>query len=264
MPPDGKAGRVGLAANQFFAGELGDRQAPFGRDQERVVLLGGQPGHRLEPVREMRRAVFHGPLSHRGGHDIGDRRVEGSTFLDRVADRLVNIFRQPRLHDFVGEHVDAEKSANRRDGPGRSPAGRRPGGDRLDGKVAGTSGLHRRAPVNSSSTSASFRGRGRHARLAGVKSRAFGEPAQTGPDSHPGAESRSRLGRKYIRTTGLVPVPNGPSVGQSIDRSRFLVELGDDRLGIALEVFLAAVAAEVKCPAFGGHLEGLTHRAQMI
>ena len=127
----GEARGVGLAANQLLAAELGDRRARLGRDQERVVLLGGQPGHRLEPVGEMGRAVFHGPLPHRGRDDVGDRRIERSTFLDRVPEGLVDVLRQPRLHDFVGEDVDAEKLANRRRQPRGSPAGCRPGGDRL-------------------------------------------------------------------------------------------------------------------------------------
>ena len=57
-----------------------------------------------------------------------------------------------------------KRAANRRHGPGRSPAGRRPGGDRLDGEIAGTSGLHGRAPMNSSDDPVSQR-RGRRAQF---------------------------------------------------------------------------------------------------
>ena len=73
MPPEGKLEASGsprtssLPLNSAIAG------AAFGRDQERVVLLGGQAGHRLEPVGVVGRAVLHGPLSHRGGDDVGDR-----------------------------------------------------------------------------------------------------------------------------------------------------------------------------------------------
>ena len=43
-----------------------------------------------------------------------------------------------------------------------------------------------------------------------------------------------------------------------------LVELGDDRLGVGLDLLLAAVAAEVERSAFGGHLERLAHRPQVV
>ena len=121
-----KARGVRLAANQLLAAELGDRRTPFRRNQERVVFLGRQPGHRLEPVREMRRAVLHGPFPHGGRDHVGDRRVEGGPFLDRVAQPLVDVLRQPRLHDLVGEDVDAEKLPDRRRQPRGSPAVDRP------------------------------------------------------------------------------------------------------------------------------------------
>src|SRR5690606_9309788 len=47
-----KARRIGLALDQFLAAELGDGATALGRRREkRVVLLGRDAGHRLEPVR---------------------------------------------------------------------------------------------------------------------------------------------------------------------------------------------------------------------
>ena len=42
------------------------------------------------------------------------------------------------------------------------------------------------------------------------------------------------------------------------------IQLGDDRLGIGLQFLLAALAAEIERPAFGGDLERLFHRAEMM
>ena len=58
--------RIGLALDQLLAGELGDRRAVAGRAVERVVLLRGRAGQRLEPVGEVGRALLHRPLLHRG------------------------------------------------------------------------------------------------------------------------------------------------------------------------------------------------------
>src|SRR5439155_4454082 len=52
---------VRLALDQLLARELGDRAAVAGGRVERVVLLGGHAGQRLEPVRVVRRAALEGP-----------------------------------------------------------------------------------------------------------------------------------------------------------------------------------------------------------
>src|SRR5437588_229152 len=57
-----KARRVRLALDQFLAAELGDRGALTGWREKRIVLLGGDAGERLEPVRVMGRAVLDRPL----------------------------------------------------------------------------------------------------------------------------------------------------------------------------------------------------------
>ena len=73
MPPEGKLEASGSPRTSSLPLNSAMRRAGFGGRQERVVLLGGQAGHRLEPVRVVRRAVLHGPLLHRGGDDVGDR-----------------------------------------------------------------------------------------------------------------------------------------------------------------------------------------------
>src|SRR5208283_734362 len=76
-----EAGRVRLALDQLLAAELGDGLSPIGRGKKRVMLLGGQAGHRLEPVRVMGRSSLERPLLDRGGDHVGDRWVERSTLL---------------------------------------------------------------------------------------------------------------------------------------------------------------------------------------
>ena len=72
-----EARRVGLALDQLLAAELRDGAAVGRRRQKRVVLLGGDAGHRLEPVRVVRRAVLDGPVLQRRGDDVGDGRRRG-------------------------------------------------------------------------------------------------------------------------------------------------------------------------------------------
>ena len=109
----GEAGGVGLAADELLAAELGDRGPRLGRVQERVVLLGRQAGHRLEPVGVVGRPPLHRPFLHRGGHDVGHVRVERGPLLDRVAQGLVHVLGQARPHHFIGEHIGAEELADR-------------------------------------------------------------------------------------------------------------------------------------------------------
>jgi hypothetical protein len=96
-------GRVGLGLQEVGAREAEDRAALAVRDHERVVLLGGRPGQRLEPVRVVRRAVLEGPGLHGGGDHVGLRAVEAVAVADRLDDRL----RQARGHLRVAEHVRA-------------------------------------------------------------------------------------------------------------------------------------------------------------
>ena len=69
-------GRVRLALDELLAGELGDGVAVAGRAVERVVLLGGAAGQRLEPVGVVRGAALHRPLAHRRGDGVGERALQ--------------------------------------------------------------------------------------------------------------------------------------------------------------------------------------------
>ena len=94
-----EARRVGLALHQVGAGEVEHHPAlPVRRDQ-RVVLLGGESGKRLEPVGEVGGAVLDGPVLHRGRHHVGHLGIERLAQLDGPHQALEHLLRQPLAHD---------------------------------------------------------------------------------------------------------------------------------------------------------------------
>src|SRR5690606_6116480 len=99
---------VRLALDQLLARELGDGAAvAVGRD-EAVVLLGGDAGERLEPVRVVRRLMLDRPVAQGRGHRVGDGGIERLAEGDRPPERLVDVLRQARLLDLVVEGQGAE------------------------------------------------------------------------------------------------------------------------------------------------------------
>ena len=99
---------VGLAADQFLAAELRDRAAVGRRREKRVVLLGGDAGERLEPVRVVRGAVLDRPVLQRAGDDVGDVRLDRLTVRDGAAQRAIDVLRQPGALDFLVERERTE------------------------------------------------------------------------------------------------------------------------------------------------------------
>ena len=67
----GEGGSVRLSLNQLLTGELHDHAAVRRGGNEAVVLLRGDPGKRLEPVRKMCCAMRDRPVLHRAGDRIG-------------------------------------------------------------------------------------------------------------------------------------------------------------------------------------------------
>ena len=108
MPPDGEARGVRLALDELLAAELGDGAAVGGRRQERVVLLGGDAGHRLEPVGVVRGAVFDGPVLERARDDVGNRRVDRLALRDRAPEGAIHVLGQPGALRLVVECQRAE------------------------------------------------------------------------------------------------------------------------------------------------------------
>ena len=74
------------------------------------MLLGGDAGHRLEHVRVVRRAVFHGPVLHGGGDGVGDGRIERSTFVNGLLQAFEGRLGKPGLHLGFAEDFDPKIS----------------------------------------------------------------------------------------------------------------------------------------------------------
>ena len=94
----GKAGGVRLALYKLFAGKVHDDLASSDRVNKAVMFFRRDPGHGLKPVREMSGPVFHGPLLHGDRHGIGYVELQMAPGVDGLAERLVDVARQPALH----------------------------------------------------------------------------------------------------------------------------------------------------------------------
>ena len=103
-----EGGSIRLALDELLAGEFHDDAAVCRRRNEAVVLLGGDAGHRLEPMRVVRCTFFNRPVLHGICHSIGDRDVEVLAVVDGLSQRLVNVLRQSLAHDVVVKHHAGE------------------------------------------------------------------------------------------------------------------------------------------------------------
>ena len=107
-PARGKAGGIRLALDQLGAGEVEDHSPAPVRAGERVVLLGGQAGERLEPVGVVARAVLDGPVLHRRRDHVGHGGIERLTVIDGAKEAAIHLLGEPLPHDAAGEDVGAE------------------------------------------------------------------------------------------------------------------------------------------------------------
>ena len=113
-----EAGGVGLALDEFLAGEAHDGAAVAGGIEEAVVLLGGDAGKRLEPVRVVRGALLDGPFLHGMGDDVGDLKVQRLALLDGPHQVFVRCRWQSLLHRVLVKHhraVDLRNFRHRRE-----------------------------------------------------------------------------------------------------------------------------------------------------
>ena len=109
MPPDGKLDASGSPLTSSLPLNSATARPSGVGIQERVVLLGGDAGHRLEPVRVVRGAVLDGPVLQRAGDGVGDRRDRAASpcAID-AAQRAEHVLRQPRALDFFVERQRSE------------------------------------------------------------------------------------------------------------------------------------------------------------
>ena len=103
MPPDGKLDASGSPLTSSLPLNSATARPSGGGIQKRVVLLGRDAGHRLEPVRVVGRAVIDGPVLQRAGDGVGNRRIEGLALRDRPAQRTEHVLGQPRALNFFVE-----------------------------------------------------------------------------------------------------------------------------------------------------------------
>ena len=110
----GKARGVGLALDQFLAGELGDGFPVGGQLQKGIVLLGGDAGERLEPVRVVRGAVLDRPFLHRLRDGVGGGEIERLAVRHRAAQRVIHRLGETGLLHLVVEDEAAERGIDAR------------------------------------------------------------------------------------------------------------------------------------------------------
>ena len=113
-----EAGGVGLALDKLLAGEAHDGAAVAGGIEEAVVLLGGDAGKGLEPMRVVRSSLFNGPFLHGMGDDVGDLKVQRLALLDGLHQVFVRCRWQSLLHRVLVEHhraVDLRNFRHRRE-----------------------------------------------------------------------------------------------------------------------------------------------------
>ena len=143
MPPDGKLEASGSPWTSSAAGEVEHHAAVAVGRGERVVLLGGEAGQRLEPVGVVRGAVLDRPVLHRGGDDVGHGRVERLPSVDGAERGCGRHPWEGADASSSGENVAAE---DRVDPLGRRAVGvEHAGGHRHTGGVGGGHGALRLA-----------------------------------------------------------------------------------------------------------------------
>ncbi len=122
----GEARRVRFAFDQLLALELGDRRTIGHRREKRIVLLGGDSRHRLEPVRVVGRTVLQRPVFQGGCDGVSGRDVEWLPSRDRRSQRAVRRLRQPLLLKLVIERKTAKDLGSFNGGWRMRSVGQRP------------------------------------------------------------------------------------------------------------------------------------------
>ena len=109
----GREGRcVRFALDQLLAGELHHHMTVVGRRDERVVLLGGDAGHRLEPVRVMGCTLADRPVLHCRCNNSSNISVDRGALAHGLLQLLVNVLGKTFFHHSVVKHHAAEQLGN--------------------------------------------------------------------------------------------------------------------------------------------------------
>ena len=108
QPAGGEGGGVGLPHDQLLAGELKQGAAVFRAGEEGVVLLRGDAGERLEPVGIVGGALFHRPVLHGVGHDVGGLDADVAAVFHHVHDLAEHALGEPLPHHIGAEYIGTE------------------------------------------------------------------------------------------------------------------------------------------------------------
>ena len=104
---------IGLTADQLLAGELhDDLTVGIGGRDKGIMLLCGDSGQRLEPVRVVGRTVLECPLLHRLCNRIRDGRIELVALCDGLLQLLIDCLRKTLLHHLVVKDILTENFRN--------------------------------------------------------------------------------------------------------------------------------------------------------
>ena len=127
MPPDGKLEASGSPLTSSLPLNSATARPSGVGFRNESCFSAVMPGHRLEPMRVVGRAVIDGPVLQRAGDRVGNRRIEGLALGDRPAQRTEHVLGQPRALNFFIERQRSvflrRLSLRRRGGPaaGYSP-----------------------------------------------------------------------------------------------------------------------------------------------
>ena len=107
-----KARGIRLTLHQLGAGEVEDHTAGPVGSRQRIVLLRGESGQRLEPVGVVRRPILDRPILHGGRHHVGHRGIERLAPIDGAEQAAIDLLGKPLPHHGAGEDVAAEDAVD--------------------------------------------------------------------------------------------------------------------------------------------------------
>ena len=100
----GEGGSIRFAADKLFTGKLHNDLAVGGGGDKAVVLLGGDTGHRLEPVSKVGSTLLDSPVLHGVGNDVCNIALEGAALADGALERFIGVLGQALAHDGIVEN----------------------------------------------------------------------------------------------------------------------------------------------------------------
>ncbi len=107
-----EGGGIRFALNQLLAAERHNNLAACGRRDKGIMLLRGDAGHGLEPVRVVGCTLFHRPVLHRVRHNVRNADIKRLAQLDGLHQLFEDLLRQLVAHDVFIKYVLREYFRN--------------------------------------------------------------------------------------------------------------------------------------------------------